>query len=124
MGIDDVKFGEQGLVTTIAQDYKSGQVLMVAYMNAESLRRTLETGKMTYWSRSRQEFWVKGKSSGNFQWVKELRIDCDGDALLFSVEQEGGACHTGYRSCFHRKYEQGKWCVDGEKVFNPACTYA
>ncbi|RMH68088.1 MAG: phosphoribosyl-AMP cyclohydrolase, partial [Bacteroidetes bacterium] len=89
--IDQVKFNEQGLVTAIAQDAGTNEVLMVAYMNAETLRQTLETGTMTYWSRSRRKVWVKGESSGHTQEVREVRIDCDGDALVFKVVQHGGA---------------------------------
>ncbi|HID96433.1 MAG TPA: phosphoribosyl-AMP cyclohydrolase [Candidatus Latescibacteria bacterium] len=110
--LSQVRFDEKGLVVAIAQDYRNGELLMVAYMNEESLKRTLETGKMTYWSRSRGKLWIKGETSGNFQYVKEFRIDCDGDALLFKVEQEGNACHTGYRSCFYRRYEGNRWVVD------------
>ena len=121
--IDSVKFDANGLVTAIAQDADNGQVLMLAYMNAESLRRTLETGIMTYWSRSRKKLWLKGESSGHTQQVVEARIDCDGDALLFRVRQEGGACHTGYRSCFYRKLEGAELVVDGEKIFDPEAVY-
>ena len=104
--LDVVTFNAQGLVTAIAQDNETNEVLMVAYMNADTLRQTLETGLMTYWSRSRQEVWVKGATSGHTQYVREVRIDCDGDALLFKVEQVGGvACHTGRRSCFFRVFE-------------------
>jgi len=123
MNVEGVTFDRQGLVLAIAQDWKTGEVLMVAYMNAESLQKTLETGLMTYWSRRRQELWVKGDGSGHLQYVKEFRIDCDGDALLFRVEQKGGACHTGYRSCFYRRWEKGTWIVDQEKVFDPADVY-
>lgn len=103
MNIDDLKFDKNGLVPAIVQDYKSGEVLMLAYMNAESVKRTLESGKTCYWSRSRKEYWVKGKTSGNFQFVKDVYYDCDMDALLVKVEQKGVACHTGNRSCFYRK---------------------
>ena len=99
---DTVKYDAAGLVTVVVQDAENGEVLMVAYMNAEALRRTMETGRATYWSRSRQEFWVKGASSGNVQHVRNLRVDCDGDCLLLKVEQTGAACHEGYRSCFSR----------------------
>lgn len=122
--INDIKYGPDGLVTAVVVDVEDAAVLMVAYMNAESLKRTIETGKMTYWSRSRQKFWVKGESSGNVQIVKEIRLDCDKDCLLFKVEQKGrAACHTGYRSCFYRKLDNGQWVVDGEKVFNPDEVY-
>jgi phosphoribosyl-AMP cyclohydrolase len=121
--IDLVKFDANGLVTAIAQDADNGQVLMLAYMNAESLRMTLETGIMTYWSRSRKKLWLKGESSGHTQKVVEARIDCDGDALLFRVRQEGGACHMGFRSCFYRKLEGAELVEDGEKVFDPETVY-
>jgi phosphoribosyl-AMP cyclohydrolase len=91
-----------GLVTAVVQQHDSGEVLMVAWMDDEALRRTLTTGRATYWSRSRQEYWVKGETSGHRQWVREVRLDCDGDTLLVLVDQEGAACHTGARSCFFR----------------------
>ena len=98
-----VRFGTDGLVVAIAQDSQTLEVLMVAYMNADTLRRTLDSGFMTYWSRSRRCVWVKGATSGNLQEVQGVQMDCDGDALLFSVKQHGSAaCHTGRRSCFHR----------------------
>lgn len=119
-----VKFGSDGLVTAIAQDFRTNEILMVAYMNADTLRQTLETETMTYWSRSRQKVWVKGETSGNTQEVKEVRIDCDGDAILFKVEQKGGAaCHTGHRSCFFRTLE-GDHLVETEApLFDPAKVY-
>lgn len=101
--IDEIRFDSNGLVPAVVQDWQSGQVLMVAYMNAESVARTLETGFATYWSRSRQRFWVKGETSGHVQRVKEMLLDCDADCLLLRVEQEGPACHEGYRSCFFRR---------------------
>lgn len=97
-----IKFDEKGLVTAVVQDMESGEVLMVAYMNEESLRRTLESGRTWFWSRSRRELWCKGETSGNRQYVREIRYDCDGDALLIKVLQVGPACHTGERSCFYR----------------------
>lgn len=107
---DVVKFDEKGLVPAVVQDYMTGEVLMVAYMNKETLKMTIDTGYATFWSRSRSEVWVKGNTSGNKQEVKEITVDCDGDALLVKVNQIGGkACHTGERSCFFRK-------VDGENV--------
>ncbi len=103
--IDRVTFNQAGLVPAIVQDAGDGTVLMLAYMNRESLRRTLSSGRTCFWSRSRQEFWVKGETSGNRQWVREVRYDCDGDTLLVLVDQEGkGACHTGERSCFFRSF--------------------
>jgi phosphoribosyl-AMP cyclohydrolase len=103
--LDAVKFDKDGLVPAIAQDAETGKVLMLAYMNRESLEITLKERKMCYWSRSRKELWRKGATSGNTQDVKEILIDCDGDALVFKITQTGGACHTGYESCFFRKVE-------------------
>jgi len=101
----DVKYNADGLVTAIAQDFDTGDVLMLAWMNAESLQMTFDEGRMVYWSRSRQELWRKGDTSGDRQFVREAYYDCDADALLFKVEQEGaGACHTGARSCFYRSF--------------------
>jgi phosphoribosyl-AMP cyclohydrolase len=94
-----------GLVAAVVQQHDTGEVLMVAWMDDEALRRTLTTGRATYWSRSRQEYWVKGETSGHRQWVRDVRLDCDGDALLLLVDQEGPACHTGTRSCFSRPLE-------------------
>jgi len=120
---DAVAFDENGLVPAIAQDAETEEVLMMAYMTEETLRQTLETGRMVYWSRSREEAWVKGQSSGHTQTVEEVRIDCDGDTLLFKVQQEGGACHTGYRSCFYRRVENGSLLLDGVRVFEPDEVY-
>ena len=98
-----VLFGADGLVVTVVQEVATREVLMVAYMNAEALRRTLETGRSWFYSRSRRELWCKGETSGDRQWVRSLSYDCDGDALLLEVEQEGrGSCHTGERTCFYR----------------------
>ena len=105
---DQIKFDDRGLVPAIAQDVHSGQVLMLAYVNRESLARTLETGLATYWSRSRQELWTKGLTSGHIQRVKRILLDCDLDAVLYQVEQVGPACHTGRRSCFFHDLEEGK----------------
>ncbi len=96
-------FDANGLIPCIAQDHKSGDVLMFAWMNAEAVARTLNTGAVTYWSRSRQAFWVKGETSGHVQKLIEMRVDCDKDCLLVFVEQTGPACHTGARSCFYTK---------------------
>ena len=98
--LDAVRFNDSGLVCAVAQQHDTLEVLMVAWMDAEAIRRTLATGRGTYWSRSRQEYWVKGESSGNAQRVLEIRHDCDGDTLLLLVDQTGAACHTGTRSCF------------------------
>ena len=102
-GVDDVKFNAQGLVPAIAQDAENGQILMMAWMNKASLERTLAEGRAVYWSRSRQEFWRKGDSSGHVQEVLSLALDCDGDSILMQVRQTGAVCHTGERSCFFRK---------------------
>lgn len=99
------KFNADGLIGAIVQDHETRQVLMFAWMNADALSKTIETGRATYWSRSRQELWVKGETSGNTQHVVELHIDCDQDAILLMVNQTGGACHTGRTSCFYRKIE-------------------
>jgi phosphoribosyl-AMP cyclohydrolase len=115
---------QDGLIPAIAQDWQSGEVLMLAYMNEESWKRTLETGKATYWSRSRQSFWVKGESSGNVQWVKEILVDCDEDTVVLKIDQVGGAaCHEGYRTCFFRKVEGSALQVVGERVFDPKTVY-
>lgn len=99
---NDLKWNADGLVTAIAQDASTGEVLMLAWMNREALEMTLESGRVTYWSRSRSELWTKGETSGHVQKLVELRVDCDGDALLLRIEQTGAACHTGNRSCFYR----------------------
>lgn len=123
------KFDADGLIPAMAMDAHTREPLMLAYMNAESLRRTLEIGEAVYWSRSRQEFWHKGATSGQIQRIVEIRTDCDQDALILSVEQIGtGACHTGRSSCFYRKVvaagagsggAQLEW-IDGDKAFDPA----
>jgi phosphoribosyl-AMP cyclohydrolase len=100
--IEDFKYDSNGLIPAIIQDDTNSEVLMLAYMNLESLRRTVQTGKTCFWSRSRNEFWVKGMTSGHFQTVKSIAYDCDRDTLLIRVEQAGAACHTGERSCFYR----------------------
>ena len=121
-GIDFEKSG--GLVPVIVQDCENGDVLMLAYMNREALGKTVETGKAWYWSRSRNQLWMKGETSGHYQVVREIFVDCDGDALLLKVEQRGGgACHTGYRSCFHRMVRNGKLKVVGQKAFDPKEVY-
>ena len=113
-----------GLVPAIVQDNETGEILMLAYMNPEALNATLSTGKATYYSRSRQTLWVKGETSGNVQLVKEIRIDCDDDTVLIKVEQLGGAaCHTGHRSCFYKKVENGTIRMVGEPVFDPKEVY-
>ena len=123
--IDQLTFNEKGLIPAIAQDAENGEVLMMAWMNRESLEKTLKSGKVHYFSRSRQKLWLKGESSGHVQTLREIRFDCDGDTILLLVEQEGGACHEGYRSCFFRKAsEEGKKVeIVGEKVFSPENIY-
>jgi len=100
----DLKFDDKGLIPAIIQDWKNNEVLMMAYMNAESIRKTVETGLTWFWSRSRQKFWQKGETSGHIQKVKEILFDCDKDTLLIKVEQTGPACHTGERCCFFRSF--------------------
>jgi phosphoribosyl-AMP cyclohydrolase len=114
-----------GLLPAIAQDYKSGRVLMLAYINQASWKKSLETGDAHYWSRSRRELWHKGGTSGNVQKIKEIYVDCDNDTVVFKVEQVGGAaCHLGYESCFHKKVERdGEFTVIGERIFDPEKVY-
>jgi phosphoribosyl-AMP cyclohydrolase len=112
------------LIPVITQDAVTKEVLMLAYMNRQAWEATLQTGKATYWSRSRNSLWLKGETSGHVQLVKEILIDCDDDTILLLVEQLGGAaCHTGYKSCFYRKVEDGNYVVVGEKIFNPKDVY-
>ena len=115
-----VDFGEDGLVPAVAQSAEDGTVLMLAYVNEEALQRTRETGDAHYYSRSREEPWHKGGSSGHTQSIEEIRVDCDADTLLYVVEQEGGACHTGFESCFHRTLDGAEV---GERVFDPDEVY-
>ena len=119
---DKLKFVD-GLIPAITQDYKTGEVLMVAYMNKEAVRKTLKTKKCNYYSRSRKKMWIKGESSGNIQKVKAIYVDCDMDCLLIKIEQVGGACHTGYKSCFYREFKSGRLIPKGKKVFDPKKVY-
>ena len=120
--LDFEKMG--GLVPVIAQDSTTGEVLMLAYMNPQAWEATLSTGRATYYSRSRQRLWVKGETSGKLQLVEEIRIDCDDDTVLLKVKQIGGAaCHTGHRSCFHKKVENGSVRIIGEPIFDPKEVY-
>ncbi len=123
--VESVDFGKAGgLVTAIALDDASGDVLMVAHMNEEALRRTLDTGEVHYWSRSKGRLWHKGEESGNTQAVKSIWIDCDGDVVLLRVDQRGGAaCHTGRRSCFFRTLEDGSWVTKLAPLFDPEKVY-
>ena len=121
--IDELKYNEQGLIPAIVQEAASGRVLMMAWLNRESLQRTLELGEMVYWSRSRQELWHKGATSGHTQKVIDLAFDCDRDALLARVEQVGAACHEGYQSCFFRSIRDGEAVVTEERLVDPETVY-
>jgi phosphoribosyl-AMP cyclohydrolase len=122
--LDEVPWNEAGLIVAIAQDAASGRILMVAWMNREALRQTAERNEAVYWSRSRNRLWHKGEESGHVQKVKELRLDCDADAVLLQVEQVAGiACHTGRESCFFRKLEDGRWVSTDPVVKDPKLTY-
>ncbi|MCP4482007.1 MAG: phosphoribosyl-AMP cyclohydrolase [bacterium] len=129
--VEKIKFNQDKLVSVIAQDYKTNEVLMLAYMNVEAFTKTIQTGVATYWSRSRQKLWVKGESSGNTQKFKSFSLDCDGDAILMKVLQKGdngrsdhgAACHEGYRSCFFRELNNGHWQVEAERMFDPKEVY-
>jgi phosphoribosyl-AMP cyclohydrolase len=118
-----INMAGEDLAIAIAQDFESGEVLMTAFMNKEALEKTLETGKMHYFSTSRNKLWLKGETSKHYQLVREAYIDCDGDALLFKVEQSDAACHEGYYSCFFRKIEGDEVKITKEKVFDPKETY-
>lgn len=107
--VKELKFGNDGLIPVVVQDFQTSEVLMVAYMNKEALDKSIETGMAHYWSRSRNKLWLKGETSGHFQYIKSISIDCDGDALLIKVEQKGGACHTGNYSCFYRNLKDGSF---------------
>lgn len=117
-----VRFDEHGLVPAIVQD-EDGAVLMLAYMNREALARTLRTRKLHYYSRSRRKLWLKGETSGHLQRLVSVALDCDGDALLFTVKQTGGACHEGYRSCFFRVLKKGRLSISGKRLFDPDKVY-
>jgi phosphoribosyl-AMP cyclohydrolase len=122
--LDSVKWNRDGLVPAIAQDATSGQVLMLAWMNRDALRATLDSGNAVYWSRSRGKLWRKGEESGHVQKVREIRLDCDEDAVLLRVEQLGGiACHTGRERCFYRKYEDGGWVETDLVLKDPSEIY-
>lgn len=118
--LDSIKYDPSGLVTAVVQDHENGDVLMVAYLNREALRRTLTTGRTCFWSRSRQQYWVKGETSGNVQTVKGIYVDCDKDCILVKVDQTGPACHLGYRSCFFRRIDaEGGEHVIAEPLSEP-----
>jgi phosphoribosyl-AMP cyclohydrolase len=120
--LDFSKFN--GLVPAIVQDFETGEVLMLAFMNKEAWESTLSTGRATYFSRSRQKLWIKGETSGHVQVVREIRIDCDNDSVLLKIKQVGNAaCHTGYKSCFHKKIENGSVKIIGKPLFDPEEVY-
>ena len=122
--LESVKFNDKGLGPVIAQDAQSGRVLMLAWANAEALEETVRTGRGVYFSRSRGKLWRKGEESGNVQLVREVRLDCDGDAVLYKVEQVGGmACHTGRESCFYRRLEEGDWRTVDPVIVPPEKLY-
>ena len=122
--IGKLKFDEKGLVTADAQDHETGEILMLAFMNEESFRRTVETGQAVYWSRSRKKLWHKGEESGNVQIVKEIYVDCDADAIVLKIKQVGGAaCHTGHRTCFYRRIENEGLVEEGTPLFDPDKVY-
>jgi phosphoribosyl-AMP cyclohydrolase len=121
--VDETKFDKKGLVPAIIQDYKNNEVLMLGYMNREALSRTLESGKVHFWSRSRSKMWVKGETSGHTQRVMDIFFDCDMDTILVKVDQKVAACHTGYRSCFYRKTKGDDLIICGEKVFEEKEVY-
>ena len=124
MKLPDIDFDKMnGLVPVIAQDAETGQILMLAYADKKAVELTLETGRAHYYSRSRNKIWKKGASSGHIQEIVEVRIDCDNDSLLYIVNQRGGACHTGYYSCFYRIMDKDGLHIDGIKVFNPEEIY-
>jgi phosphoribosyl-AMP cyclohydrolase len=121
--LDEIEFGPDGLIPAIAQQHDTGEVLMLAWMNREAVRITLTEGRACYWSRSRQALWRKGETSGQVQRLHELRLDCDGDAVLLLVEQDGVACHTGRRSCFFRAWRDGEWAVIAAPQIPPEQLY-
>jgi len=125
MAVVDLNFDKLGgLVPVVVQDFTSGEVLMTAFMNRQAWEETLRTRRATYWSRSRNRLWVKGETSGNFQEVKEILVDCDEDTVLLKVNQKGGAaCHMGYRSCFYRRLEGDELQIIGERIFDPDEVY-
>ena len=122
--LDELKLNEQGLIPAIIQDADNGDVLMMAWMNREAVQRTLQTGRVTFWSRSRQKFWIKGETSGHTQTVRSVAMDCDADCLLVKVEQVGAACHEGYRNCFFRTISpDGDTELNQERLVDPNEVY-
>lgn len=121
--IKDLKYNEDGLIPAIAQQHDTKELLMMAWMNKASIEETLETGRVCFWSRSRQAFWRKGESSGQVQMLKEFRVDCDNDTLLLLVDQTGPACHTGRRTCFYKVFKDEQLLVDSEPLIDPKELY-
>ena len=122
--LDEINWDKDGLVPAIAQEVETGKVLTMAWMNRETLKMTAQTGKAVYWSRSRNAIWVKGEVSGNVQWVKQIRCDCDKDVILLAVEQSGGiACHTGRYSCFYFQLEENQWKITDPVLKDPKLIY-
>ena len=123
-GLDDLKYDANGLIPAIVQDAQTGEVLMMAYMNQQSLADSIRTGKTHFWSRSRRKYWMKGESSGHTQEIEAIFVDCDADTLLIKARQHGAACHMGYRNCFYRRYEpDGEWKVCAERMLDPEQIY-
>jgi len=120
---EKVKFDQNGLIPAIAQQYDTKDILMMAWMNAQSIQETLATGRVCYWSRSRQNYWRKGEESGQIQELKSLHLDCDGDTILLQVDQTGPACHTGRKSCFYIQVEQNKATITTDPIIDPADLY-
>lgn len=123
MDLDSLKWNDDGLISVIFQDHETGEVLTLGYMNREALQRTLDTAKVYLFRRSHGRVMMKGETSGNIQLVREILVDCDADAIVMKVEQIGGACHEGYRSCFYRRLADGRLEVVGERVFDPKEVY-
>lgn len=121
--MDEIRFDEKGLIPAIIQDHENDEVLMLGYMNENTLKRTLESGRVHFWSRSREKIWVKGETSGHTQEVKDVLVDCDMDTILVKVEQRVAACHTGYRSCFYRRVRDGDLVTIADKVFDEKEVY-
>ncbi|HGG59336.1 MAG TPA: phosphoribosyl-AMP cyclohydrolase [Gammaproteobacteria bacterium] len=121
--LSSLKYNSDGLIPAIAQQHDTGEVLMMAWMNKQSLQETLETGRVCFWSRSRQKLWRKGESSGQIQRLKAIRVDCDGDTLLLSVDQTGPACHTGRKSCFYNLIKDNEILVESEPLIDPDTLY-
>lgn len=121
--LKELKFDDSGLIPAIVQDYKTNEVLMMAYMNREALDKSIETGMMHFWSRSRNKLWLKGETSGHYQHIKSVSMDCDADTLLFKVEQKEAACHTGHYSCFYRELKQEGVSETAQTVFDPEKVY-